>query len=77
MFLKKRNISSKIKRSKVTDYAALSDSYHGQQLRECKLKQATRARWAQLMTEGAFVHKYGVVNLSDRAYSATSTYRRS
>ena len=27
MFLKNRNISSKIKRSKVTEYAALSNSY--------------------------------------------------
>ena len=29
MFLKNRNISSKIKRSKVTDYAALNGNVHG------------------------------------------------
>ena len=43
VFLKNRNISSEIKRSKVTDYAALKDSEYGS-VHEILVKQKRKKR---------------------------------
>ena len=44
MFLKNRNISSKIKRSKVTDYAALRNNSQGARFLKIDLAQLSRQK---------------------------------